>query len=183
MRGSAAKPILIALIAMAQPLSGGVTPGKGVAATRCPVVFRADQHDVGGGRTVWTVAFEDRDKKDKWWPESGSMGVHVVFAGARSPMRSLEFSVSYLPPGTHVMPAPDAMSASELKKSYTLMAHDRVPLYGDLLVGPASMITRVRLVGATFADGTAWHAASDTQCSVEPSRVLPVDGKESSLKW
>ena len=174
--------LMLAVMASARPASGGVT--KASAGTKCPGAFRADQHDVGGARTVWTVAFEDRDKRDKWWPESGSMGVHVVFQNLQTPTRSLEFSVSYLPPRVRVTPAAsDRQSAQEMKKSYTLAVRDKVSVQGDLLVGPASAVTRVHLISATFADGSVWRAASDDACSVEPSRVLAVDGKESSLQW
>lgn len=184
MRIGAVAGLMLATMAMAQPVSGGVTPAKGLPTTRCPGGFWAHQSDVGGARTVWTTALEDKDKKDKWWPEAGSMGVHVLFKGARMPVRSLRFSVSYLPAGGHVMPSgPDAKSGSELQKSYTLATQDKVRFEGDLLVGPASSITRVRLISATFADESVWQAASENACSVEPDRVLAVDGKESSLKW
>lgn len=183
MRIVAVAGLVTAMMATAPPVSGRVTPAK-VAGTRCPGAFQANQHAIGGARTVWTVAFEDKDKKDKWWPASGSMGVHVVLQTARMPMQTLEFSVSYLPPGLRMTPdGPEARGVQELKKSYTLVVKDRVQVQGDLLVGPASTITRVHLVSATFADGSEWHAASEDACSVEPSRVMAVDGKESSLKW
>jgi len=173
--------LLIALLAAAQPLSGGVTKA---ASTTCPGAFRANQHEVGGARTVWTVAREDKNKKDKWWPASGSMGVHVVLQTARMPLQTLEISVSYLPPGVRITPAgPEANGVQELKKNYTLTVHDKVVVEGDLLVGPASTVTRVHLVSATFADESEWHAASEDACRVQPDRVIAVDGKESSLKW
>jgi len=176
--------LVIAMTVTAQPLSGGVTPAKGLVATRCPGWLHANQHDVGGARTVWTTAFEDKDKKDKWWPEAGSMGVHVNFTSAQKPLQSMEFSVSYLPPGLHEMPAnTEGKSVPELKKRYSLATRDRVRVEGDLLVGPASAVTRVRVTGATFADGSVWQAASEDACGVEPTRVLAVEGKESSLSW
>lgn len=179
MRVGAVAAVMMVVMAVAQPVRAGVT--KVAAATKCPGAFRADQHDVGGARTVWTVAFEDQNKKDQWWPASGSMGVHVVFQDARVATRTLEFSVSYLPPG--VRAGSDASSAQELKKNYSLPIRDKVLVQGDLLVGPASAVTRVHLVSATFADGSVWHAASDDACSIEPNRVIAVDGKESSIKW
>ena len=182
MQGSAVAAMLIAVMAVAQPAGGRVTPAKGLAASRCPGWFRADQYDVGRARVVWTVALEDKDTKDKWWPAPGSRGVHVAFASAGLPVRSLELSVTYLPSGTHSMPI-DPKSASESKKSYSLITHERARVEGDLLVGPAAMITSVHLISATFADESVWHAANESACSVEPNLVIPSDGKESSLKW
>lgn len=184
MRIGAIAGLMIAAMAMAQPVSGGVIPAKGLPATRCPGSFLAHQFDVGGARTAWTTALEDKDKKDKWWPEAGSMGVHVMFRVARMPVRSLEFTVSYLPPGGRVISeGSSGKSGPELEKSYTLATHDKVRIEGDLLVGPASTVTHVRLISATFADESVWQAASGTACGVEPDRVLAADGKESSLKW
>jgi len=174
--------LMIAVLAAALPVSGGVT--KAATGTKCPGAFRANQHMVGGARTVWTVASEDKNRKDKWWPVSGSMGVHVIFQGDRVPMRTLEFSVSYLPPGGRRTPAGrESNDVQELKKNYTLAVRDKVQVEADLLVGPASAVTRVHLVSAVFADESEWHAASEDACSVQPDRVLAVDGKESSLVW
>jgi len=181
MRMSAVAGIVAAAMAMAQPVSG-VTPTKN-AATKCPGWLRADQHTVGGQRLRWTIALEDKDKKDQWWPTLGTLGVHVAFQSTEPPLRSVEFIVSYLPPGLREMPVGREASAQVLKKSYTLAGDDKARVEGNLLVGSAAAVTRVRLISATFADGSEWHAASDGACSVEPNRVMPVDGKESSLEW
>lgn len=173
--------LMILAIAKAQSMSGGVTPAAKNAATKCPGWLRADQHTVGGQRILWTFALEDKDKKDQWWPILGSLGVHVAFQGPETRTRSLEFSVSYLPPG--VRSTGREGSAQLLKKSYVLTGDEKERLEGNLLVGSASTVTRVQLVSATFADGSVWHAASDGACSVEPNRVIPIDGKESSLEW
>lgn len=132
------------------------------------------------------MAFEDKDRKKDEWPSQGSIGVHVVFEGARNQTRALEFSVSYLPAGLRLMPvAPggDEKDPQELKKTFVLTANDKTRVERDLMVGPAAMITRVHLISATFADGSVWHAANEGACSVEPSRAIAVDGKESSLRW
>lgn len=184
MRIAASLGVMIAALALAPPVSGGVTPAKGVPATRCPGAFWAHQYDVGDARTLWTIALEDKDKRDSWSPAPGSMGVHVIFKFTTMATRSLEFSVSYLPPGTRVMHSNrDEKSEPELQKSYTLVTEGAARVEGNLLVGPASAITRVRLISATFVDGSVWNAANDNVCSVEPNRVLPQDGKESSITW
>ncbi len=126
------------------------------------------------------MALEDKNKKDQW-PDPGGMGVHVVFGNARMRTRSLEISVSYLPLGLRL--TPDEKSPQELKKTYVVTVDDKTQIQRDLMVGPAAAILRVHLVSATFADGSVWHATSDGACSVEPNRVLAVDGKESSLRW
>jgi len=172
---------MAAAMAMTQPASG-VTPTKS-AATKCPGWLRADQHTVGGQRTLWTTALEDKDKKDTWWPTLGTLGVHVMFQGKETPLRSVEFSVSYLPPGLRKLPVGREASAQMLTKNYVLTGDDKARVEGNLLVGSAAVVTRVRLISATFADGSVWRAASDGACSVEPNRVMPVDGKESSLEW
>ena len=59
--------LMIATMTGTQPGSAGVTPTSRVAAagSRCPGALRADQHTVGGQRTVWTMALEDKNKKDQ----------------------------------------------------------------------------------------------------------------------
>jgi len=175
---------MIAAMTMAQPVNGGVTPTKSVAGTKCPGLLRANQHAVGGERTQWTGALEDKDKHP--FPVMGTMGVHVVFQGTETRARSLEFSVSYLPAGLRKMkvdPGADGTSPQTMKKTYALTGGNKARVEGDLLVGPASTVTCVHLVSATFADGSAWHATSESECSVEPNHVMAVDGKESSIEW
>lgn len=185
MRVGAIAGVMIAAMAMAQPVSGGVTPTKKVTPeTKCPGWLRADQHVVGGQRTMWTIAVEEKDRHPL--AVLGTMGVHVVFGAMEARTRSLELSVSYLPAGAREMrvsPEADGKGAQVRNKSYVLTGDDKARVEGDLLVGAASTVTRVHLVSVTFTDGSVWHAASDGACSVEPKRVLSVEGKESSLEW
>ena len=185
MRFGALAGVMVAVLAVAQPGSAGVTPISKVAVTAsgCPGALRADQHTVGGQRALWTTSLEDKDRKGTWWPIMGTLGVHVVFQGKETRPRSLEFSVSYLPTGAREVSGAEPKGAQEMKKSYTLTGNDKARLEADLLVGPASTVTRVRLVSATFTDGRVWHATSEGACSLEPNRVLAVEGKESSLEW
>jgi len=177
--------LMVVTMAVAQPGSRGVTPAKNVAAgTKCLGWMRADQRTVGGQRTLWTAALEEKNKH--LFAVLGTMGVHVVFQGTETRARSLEFSVSYLPAGLRKMqvdPEADGKGPQAMKKTYVLTGGDKARVEGDLLVGPASTVTRVHLVSATFADGSAWHAENDSVCSVEPNRVMAVDGKESSIEW
>ncbi len=177
--------VTTAAMVLAQSGSAGVTPMSKIVVTAsgCPGAMRADQHAVGGQRTVWTMALEDRDKKKDEWPDPGGMGVHMVFENGRAQMRSLEFSVSYLPLGPRQMPVAPEADPQEMKKRFALTTDDKTRVERDLMVGPAATITRVHLVSATFADGSVWHAASEGACSVEPNRAIAGDGKESSLRW
>jgi hypothetical protein len=45
------------------------------------------------------------------------------------------------------------------------------------MVGPAATIESVHLKSVTFTDGSVWHAANDSTCTIEPIRVLEVDSK------
>jgi|SRR5580698_11083832 hypothetical protein len=182
MRLGAVAGLMIATMTATQPLSGGVTPTKNApAATKCPGWLRADQDLVGGQRTMWTIALEDKDRHPL--AIVGTMGVHVVFQGAQTRTRALKLSVSYLPAGLREVPAEGGKGAQEMEKIYALKGDDKTRVEGDLLVGAAATVTRVRLISATFADGSEWHAGSNQACSVEPNRVLSVEGKESSLAW
>lgn len=182
MRVGAVAGLMIAAMAMAQPASGGVTPSKNVTAgTKCPGRLWANQHVVGGQRTIWTTSLEEKDKHPL--AVLGTMGVHVVFQGAETRPRTLELSVSYLPAGSRQARAADGKGPQELKKNYALGGDGKLRVEGDLLVGAASTVTRVHLLSATFADGSVWHASSEGACSVEPNRVLSVEGKETSLEW
>lgn len=142
----------------------------------CPGQFSARQQSTGGA-TMWTTAIEDKDKKDHG---AASMGVHVDFESTKSPVRSLELSVSYLPAGLRAMPVtPGVMTKSpaESKKTFDLAGQGTTRVDGDLLVGPAATITRVHLMSATYADGAVWHAANASTCSIEPDRVVLVGEK------
>lgn len=175
--------LAVATVAMAQPVSGGVTPSTRVIVTGagCPGWLQATQSEIGAGRTLWTIAQEDKDKKHPW-TDPGSMTVHVAFVGTRQQPRSLEFSVSYLPAGLRLKDTADGQSSQELKKIYALSGK-KTKVEGDLLVGPASVVTRVHLISATFADESVWNAPNDDACSVGAIHVIAGDSKEGSLHW
>lgn len=159
---------------VAQALQARVDMSSG---TKCPGQLIA-QRQPTTGTTVWTIALEDKDKKDAAYA-AGSIGLHVLLAETKNPARSVELSVSYLPRGLRVTPVPeDAKNDQELKKSFVLSAEDGQRVEGDLLVGPAAAtITRVHLSSVTFQDGSVWRAPDDAACSVKPSLYMPVEAK------
>jgi hypothetical protein len=143
----------------------------------CPGQLSAHQQS-SGGSTMWTIALEDKDKKEQP-PAAGSLGVHVEFQGVKTQARSAELSVSYLPAGLRVMPVtPGAKSSQESKKkTFELTAEDKARVEGNLMVGRAATIESVHLMSVTFTDGSVWHAANDSTCTIEPNRVVRVDSK------
>ena len=147
----------------------------------CPGALRVQHQPVGP--TMWTVAQEDKDRDNQAQRAKGP-GLHVEFEGVldgvREKVKTLEFSVSYVPAGWRVMPVDpgtDAKRPKESKKTFVLQQEAAQRFDADLLVGPVATITRVHLVSATFADGNVWRAASGDQCSIAPSLYMPVEAK------
>lgn len=139
----------------------------------CPGALSARRQSPGG--TIWTVSREDaKDSALKQQP--GNSGVYVALS-AKGALREIELSVSYLPPGTRVVPvgAPDKKDTRQ--KTFEISANGQKDVDGNLLVGPAFQITSVHLISATFADGGVWRAPSEDSCTVEPSLFLPVVAK------
>jgi len=68
-------------------------------------------------------------------------------------------------------------SPQERAKTFNLDREAAMKIGGDLLVGPAATITRVRLISVTYADGSVWHPSSEDVCSVEPSKYMLVEAK------
>jgi hypothetical protein len=175
--------LMVAAGAQAQQQSTGAStkqmPRYVLVGPGCPGEFTARQQS-SGGSTMWATALEDKDKKEQP-PAAGSLGVHVEFQGAKTQARSAELSVSYLPAGLRVMPvAPgaDAKSTDETKKkTFELTAEDKARVEGNLMVGRAATIESVHLMSVTFTDGSVWHAANDSTCTIEPNRVVRVDSK------
>jgi len=173
----AALGLMVAAGAQAQTSKVGPTQASRyvIEGPGCPGSLRA-QHQPTVGKTIWTVALEDKDKKDKGRAPAG-MGLHVVFESERTQPRSAELSVSYLPLRLKAMPI-EGDKTQELKKTFALAAEDKDHLDGDLMVGPAATITRVHLMSVTFSDGSVWHAPSEDACSVAPALYMPVEAKK-----
>jgi len=149
----------------------------------CPGQLVARQQATGGA-TVWTTAYEDQGDKADWIARPRGLGIHVEFTGDGAAVKDLELRVSYLPMGLRSMQVAPQMtngvaeSPRERAKTFNLNREAALRIGGDLLVGPAATITRVQLVSATFADGNVWHASSENQCSIEPSKYMLVEAKK-----
>jgi hypothetical protein len=149
----------------------------------CPGQLVARQQSTGGA-TVWTTALEDKNSKDAGSAKPNGLGIHVEFTGAKTAVKALELNVSYLPLGLRSMPATTQLTngverlPQEQSKTFNLDREAATRIGGDLLVGPAATITHVRLMSATFADGSVWNAASDDACSIVPSKYMLVEAKK-----
>src|ERR1700744_1958915 len=156
----------LVMAAGAQAQQGGVNQtqlsGYVVTGSTCPGALTAQQKATGGA-TVWTTAREDQ--KESADGKSNGLGVHVEFQGAKNAIKALELSVSYEPLGLKRVPVTPgtngfAGGTSEREKNFNLDREASMRVDADLLVGPAATITSVRLVSATYADGSVWHAPS-----------------------
>jgi hypothetical protein len=174
--------LMVAAGAHAQ--QSGVKPGPTshvlVAGGGCPGVLSARRHP---NAEIWAVAREDKGKQDQSDAAHG-MGVHVQFESTNAPLRTLELRVSYLPQRLRFMPVDPKFIPGDPKqdtrdstKIFDLTGRNAMLIEGNLMVGPAATITRVHVVSATFADGNVWHAASEDECSVEPSKYMLVEAK------
>jgi hypothetical protein len=145
-----------------------------IATSGCPVHLFA--HQQGDPATVWTTSLEDARNAE---PNFQHSGLHVDLNAANKAIKQVELAVSFLPPGTRVLPIAgqyraERTPAPEARKTFTVAAENSASLQlaADLLIGPAAAITRVKLLRVDYADGTAWQANT---CSVEPSRLLRID--------
>ena len=147
----------------------------------CPGQLTARQQ-ASGGATVWTTAVEDQTDKDTANGKPKGLGVHIDFQGTKTAVKALELRVSYEPLGLKRVPVGpgtnDFVSNTVVReKNFNLDREAARRVDADLLVGPAATITRVHLVSATFANGTAWRAPSSDACSVVPSHFMLVNSK------
>ena len=145
-----------------------------VVGGECPGQLTAQRRPTAG-ETIWTAAQEDKSAKDQ--ANKPTLGVHVAFQGVKTPVRSLELRVSYLPSGLRVMPVDPKQGTKDMResdKTFVLQQKAGVHVVGDLLVGPAATITRVHLMSVTFSDGSVWRAPSADACSVVPNGVMEV---------
>lgn len=138
---------------------------------RCPGTLSARQQSPVG--TMWTVSQEDA--KDPAFKRRGAnSGVYVALKSTKGALREIELNVSYIAPGARIMPVDSTDEKDMRQKTFELSAGGQRDVDGYLLVGPAFRISSVHLISATYADGTMWHARSEEDCRVEPSRFLQV---------
>lgn len=144
----------------------------------CPGQLMARQQ-AAGAWAVWTIAQED-------FAIHGTLhglGIHVEFATPKTPVKSVELRVSYLPSGPRYMLVDPKVtntvekSPEERTKTFDLEREAAMRIGGDLLVGPAATITSVHLMSATYADGSVWRASSDDQCTIVPSKYMLIEAK------
>src|SRR5580658_9071700 len=149
-----------------------------ISASSCPGQLTAQQQANGGSMSVWTIAQNDPNGLNAL--NKPGLGVRVGFQGGTA-IRSLELRVSYLPPGLRSIPTdakPVTTDMRESEKTFVLQEKDAMHVEGDLLVGPAATITRVRLMSVTYANGSVWHPSSADACSVVPSKYMLVEAKK-----
>jgi hypothetical protein len=145
----------------------------------CPVGMFAQRRD--SGQTLWITSFEDEHQSQKLNPSKpGNTGVHVFLSShGKATIRQVEIAVYYVAPGTRVLPVSSDNTPPDPRKTFNLSAENgaALKLAGDLLLGPVAGITRVHLVSIDYTDGTSWHAARESACSIEPSRLLLVNAR------
>jgi hypothetical protein len=153
-------------------------PDLHIILPNCPVGMSAQQR--GAAQTLWTISLEDAGQpQNEQAARSSNAGVHVELHSGKSTIRQVELEVYFVAPGARVVPVTEDPAPVDLKKTFHLSAQDgaTLKLAGDLLVGPAAGITRVRLLSIDYADGTTWHANAHSTCSVEPSRFMLVNAR------
>jgi hypothetical protein len=147
-----------------------------VIQSSCPVGMFAQRRD--SGQTLWITSFEDEHQPQKIDPlKPGNTGVHVFLSShGKATISQVEIAVYYVSPGARTLPVAADGTPADLHKTFNLSAENgaALKLAGDLLLGPVAGITRVHLVSIDYADGTSWHA-TESACSVEPSRFILVD--------
>jgi hypothetical protein len=145
----------------------------------CPVGMFAQRRD--SGQTLWITSFEDEHQPQKINPlKPGNTGVHVFLSShGKATIRQVEIAVYYVAPGTRVLPVGSDNTPPDPRKTFNLSAENgaSLKLAGDLLLGPVAGITRVHLLSIDYTDGTSWHAPRESACSIEPSRLLLVNGR------
>lgn len=156
-----------------------VSPTYVIVTAGCPGMLTAQQQ-AAGGATIWATASDDQNSSATRIARQSGLGIHVEFEAAATAVKSLELRVSYLPLGLRRMSVAASVTNSAAPqpqpraKTFNLDRAAALRFAGDLLVGPAAIITQVHMVSATFADGSVWRAADDDACTVVPSRVMLV---------
>jgi hypothetical protein len=137
----------------------------------CPVGMTAEQKATGA--TQWIVSLEDSRNPSRIPP--GKMGVHVALkAPGDWKFRSAKVEVAYVVPPAGMMLV-DGNQSTETRTFDLSSSEDPTQeLERSLLIGSGVSITRVKLLGLTYADGTVWQPGSMYSCSVRVSHFLPV---------
>jgi hypothetical protein len=167
-------PLLLATATLAQAPATVVLNFNG---NRCPVGMTAEREAFG--RTEWIVSLEDSSGATNAVAQRGAnSGVYVRLNAINAqPFNKVRVAVDFAKPVAGVMLVGTKVSESpDLRKTFDLSATEGSArgLSGSLLVGTAVIVTRVHLLGITYADGSKWEPDAGSRCSVKPSFLLPV---------
>jgi hypothetical protein len=170
-------PLIFATAAVAQaPANVILSFGD----THCPVIMNAQREAYG--RTEWIVSLEDSGATPVAASQHGAnSGVFVKLRAMNAqPFSKVKIAVDFAKPVAGVMPVGTKVAESpDLRKTFDLTASEGSArdLEGSLLVGPAMFVTRVHLLGITYANGSTWEPDWSSSCSVRPSLLLPVEAR------
>jgi hypothetical protein len=169
-------PLLLATATLAQ---APVTAVPNFA-SNCPVGMTAQREAFG--RTEWIVSLEDsRDPAITAARRTANTGVYLELNAHKSkPLSQVKVAVDFAQYKSGVMPAETKVTPSpETQKTFDLSAGggSASELSGSLLLGQPVFVTRVHLLGITYADGSKWQPAAGSSCSIKPSLYMPVDSR------
>ena len=170
-------PLILASAAVAQAPANVVLMFPG---SHCPVGMTAQREAYG--RTEWVVSLEDsRDLASVGAKHGANTGVYVELNASRTkPMSRVKVAVDFTKPVAGVMPVDGKVSeVPDLRKTFEVAANEGSAreLSASLLVGQVVFVTRVHLLGITYADGSTWAPAEGSSCSVRPSLLMPVEAR------
>lgn len=170
-------PLLLASAGLAQAPGTVVVMSPG---NHCPVGMTAQREAYG--RTEWIVSLEDsRDVASVGARRGANTGVYVELNALRTrPMSKVKVAVDFTKPVPGVMPVDGKVSeVPDLRKTFEVAANEGSAreLSASLLVGSVVFVTRVHLLGITYADGSTWAPAEGAGCSVRPSLLLSVEAR------
>jgi hypothetical protein len=137
----------------------------------CPVGMAAEQQATGA--TQWVVSLEDARNPQHIPP--GKMGVHVSLAAYDDhKISTARVEVAYMVPPTGMLLVDG--NASTQTRTFDLSAggEPTKEIESSLLIGPGVSITRVKLLGFSYADGAEWQPGGNFNCSVRVSHILRV---------
>jgi hypothetical protein len=138
------------------------------ASESCPVNFSAERKPFGGVVQVdkgATIHFQ---------------ALQLNFASSSSPaILKVNGTLHGMTPGLHVSPISFRdRSATRATETFQLTADERSPLHQpSISIRKLGTVDWLELTRIEFADGTTWHASSESRCVVAPSGLVLVDSK------
>lgn len=148
---------------------------------RCPLQMNVQRQGSAGAR--WLVSIEDA-KRTSELPQLRSTGIGIRVE-VRSPknkaLGSVKLALYFTPAVAGVMPVSgDASSRNSnqmLRKTFELSANNGgAPLLSaDLLAGTTVILSHVRPLRVSYADGTAWHEMKGYPCNVPIDHLMRIE--------